>query len=295
MHRFFKNILWLFLLVLPLGALIPLTLWKEYHYYLQSLTMTGIQSVAVCSHSQTEISLNPDVFPELKNASHSSCPLEITFLKFQDVVKVNGNKCKVLLLDISPTTCRELENREPWTFESAYGYECIWWFHHPGQIRCFPYDYAFRRMKDIFRPSSTLTGGFVPKATQAFIDEPVRAVKASSGKAEELNRFGPYHPDTWYFQESRKIITYAREHGITVVLLTTPLHHSIQEQTKTLSSFNDTLKAFSAEMGCLWINHLSVAYPDSAWADGHHLNRVGAMPFSKLVRTDLISAGLLNP
>lgn len=294
MKTFLKKLLLMALILAPLGLLYPLTIWKEWRCYLSSLKLDDQQSIIVCGHSLEEVALDPSFFPELANFSQSGCPLQISSLKIQDVIRVNGGRCKILLLDVNPVTCRAEENLEPWTFDSGYGFECLWWLHHPDQFRCLPWDYATRRMKNLFNRRSAMTGGFLKKYSQAFISEPERIRKFAENEVLRMNKRGPFTMDTWYFQELRRIITFTQSNGVKVVLLTTPLHKSVRDRLTNLDSFTAILRQLSTETHSPWLNYLSFDVPDTDWCDVNHLNCHGACQLTPQVKTDLRQAGLVS-
>ncbi len=79
------------------------------------------------------------------------------------------------------------------------------------------------------------------------------------------------------------------------VIISTPLHRDLRDGFVHWDEFNTVMTSVTNRHQCLWLDYVDMPFTDAEFADANHLNFKGAKRFTKRVRADLLSCGIINP
>ncbi len=292
MKQFVKCILGFLLLVGVSNA--PLLLWqffREKAHYENDLTISGTEFVIVCSDSQTETSLNPEIFPELFNASKSGQPFCYTVAKTMDCLKFNRGKARVVLIPVhfNRLDCGGFAESLPYD-----RYQLIIPVLH-GEIAYV--NELVQALFARFRNNMSGYGKFIVHEKFGFESNPEKMKTYVSNMVLSANSNVCWkdfeHSD--FVNRLNRFIEDVKAENCTPVIISTPLHRDLREGFIHWDTFNTVMTSVTNRHKCLWLNYVDMPFTDSEFADANHLNFKGAERFTKRIRSDLLSHGVISP
>ncbi len=292
MKQFVKCFLGFLLLVG--GINVPIILrqfFREKARYENDMTIHGKESVVVCSDSQTEVSLNPGLFPELFNASKSGQPFCYTVAKTMDALKLNRGKARVVLVPIhfNRLDCGGFGAGLPYD-----RYQLIIPALHGEVVHIQELTQAlFARCKNDEPGYGEFT--VLEKCGFESFPEKMKTYISNMVQTSNSNACWKDFDNSDFVKRLNRFIEDVKSANCVPVIISTPLHRELREGFVHWDKFNTVISSVTNRHDCLWLNYVDMPLSDTEFADANHLNFKGAERFTKRVRSDLLSHGILNP
>lgn len=297
MKHFIRNIMLAVFCTVPHLVLLVFVHRVTVNTYHQNISLKPEQKIIITSDSQTAVSLNPVYFPELANFSYCAISLQRSYLKMVDVVRQNPGKVKVLLVDVSPdklfnSTDKRLTSKDPmssilnprWTDWSNVGNLVIYLIDRSKAL-------WLERNKQGIDPYA---GGFEAISTQLYIINPQLANSLEDQFSSKFNRYPDIQVENCFSVISVdyicRMIEYAQQQKITVILMTSPLKETFvkKHSTDKMDVFEKTMNRIAQKYAVVWLNYLNRPFAIENWADPLHLNNSAVQTFSTCVRQDVL-------
>ncbi len=293
MKRFVKCILGFLLLVLAQNILlIPWLVQQEKKRYESDLTMDGEESIVVCSDSQIEGSLNPDLFPELFNASKSGQPFCYTVAKTMDCLRINRGYARVALIPVHFNRLDCGGFKEKFTIDD---FQLIIPLLH-GEIarieRLLP---AITHR--LFSRTENDYGKFIVHEKCGFESNPekMKTYISKSIQGANSNECWKDFENSDFVNRLNRFIEDVKAENCVPVIISTPLHRELREGFVHWEEFNAVISSVTNRHQCLWLDYVAMPFADTEFVDANHLNFKGAERFTKRVRADLLAYGIIKP
>ncbi len=293
MKPFVKCILVFLVLVVASTALLAsLLVQQERRRYERNITIHGYESVIVCSDSQTEVSLNPELFPELFNVSRSGQPFCYTVTKSMDCLKINKGKARVVLIPVhfNRLDCGGFTKQLPYdhyqlVIPVLHG-EIVWLEKLLPAIG-----------NRLFRHRENDYGTFVVNEKCGFASNPEKMKRYISNRVRASNSNICWNDfeNSDFVNRLHQFIEDVKSANCVPVIISTPLHRELREGFVHWNEFNTVISSVTNRHQCAWLNYVDMPFSDTEFADANHLNFKGSERFTKRVRSDLLSHGILNP
>lgn len=302
-------------------------LWLELTSYAREAKLPADTAYAVCSDSQTEVSLLPALWPRFFNFSLSATQLDQYELKALDLLERNPGRLKAVIIDISPRKLFAQDIDTPLVEHRSAGKRFLLHALHPQASRrsmtgipvLFRDSILVKRSAKAWkafrkgRPYWSSIGGRGAKGVAQTEDEvATNRQKLLAGPAKcgfrdhleevnagieehsaELNAWGPVDENSKSVKCIKDILALVKAHGATPVLITTPYHSSFLAKIprEKLENFKATMNHISKTCDVAWFDYLEMPFADDEWRDGNHLNAHGAVRFTECVRRDVENLG----
>lgn len=321
MKRFVLQVGLFALIVIGLfGSWSALLVYMEVTAYERESHMPTNTLYAVCGDSQTELGLNPALWPRFFNFSLSAIQLDQIELKTIDLLERNPGLPKVLLVDISPRKLAAQNITEPLVESRSAGKRFMLHVLRPEKSRrslngvavIFRDAILVKRTKRAWkrlrkgRPYASSIGGEGtpdPALTEEMVArnrEAILAAQATCGfrdhlkevrdgideHADELNSWGLVNETSETVRCICDILRYVKSKNVMPILITPPWHPELlaKARPEMLANFHAIMNSISEREGVPYLNHLEMPFPTSEWRDGNHLNEHGAVRYTELVR-----------
>ncbi len=291
MKQFIKYILvFLFLVSITNGSIILVQFFREKEHYEKDMTIEGNESVIVCSDSQTEVSLNPALFPELFNASKSGQLFCYTVAKTMDCLRINTGNVRIVLI---PVHFNRIDNGG---FSKKLPY-----VHHQliipvlhGEV-VYPSELVTSLLAR-WKNSESGYGKFFVHEKCGFESYPEKMKTYISNMVHKANSNECWNDfeSSDFIQRLNSFIEAVKAENCVPVILSTPLHRDLRDGFVHWDEFNAVITAVTNQHRCLWLNYVDMPFADAEFADANHLNFKGAERFTKQVRSDLLLHGILK-
>ena len=315
-----------FLVLVIFGGWSAALLHLELTSYFREATIPSGVRFAVCSDSQTEVALLPEVWPRFFNFSISAIQLDQYELKILDLLDRNPGRLKALIVDISPRKLLAQDIDTPLLDHRSAGKRFLLHALHPRESRrsmggmavLFRDSILVKRSVKAFkayrkgRPYLSSIGGrgsaggarteeeatrnrdrlLRQPAILGFHDHLEQVLAGIEEHGAELNAWGPVDGTSKTCGCIRDILTLVKSRGVTPVLITTPYHPAFLEKIPraSLDNFRKTMREISQACDVAWFDYLEMPFPDDQWRDGNHLNSHGAVFLTERVRHDVETA-----
>lgn len=325
MRRYLVKIAFFSLIVVGVfGGLSAFLLRMELSAYARESRMPPDTVCAVCGDSQTELGLNPQLWPGFFNFSISAIQLDQIELKVIDLLERNPGRPKVLLIDISPRKLAAQDIDTPLVKDRGACKRFLLHVLHPkesrrsldGVVVVFRDAILVKRLKKAYkclrkgRPYVSSIGGpgsdasvrseedvsarraaILARPTKlGFRDHLEQVMDGIEEHAAELNSWGLATEDSKSAKCIKAIVANVRSHGVVPVLITPPWHALLRERAApgVLDNFRQVMREICRDCGGVtWLDYLELPFADEEWRDGNHLNSHGAVRFTECVRADV--------
>ncbi len=247
----------------------------------------GIRA-AVLGDSRVEVYFDPDEIPWLRNCGQSATPFEITAHKAKLIAELNPN-LELIIIDMWPS--KLFADNVPFAPFCPYGISLIEIMSR-DDMPPLGENFPVRLSQGLLRPGlkhavstrtdakSQIAGGFMKNhkflkenkwsKIETYTSHPKYQMKAVPPRGEVL---------------LENLLDWMKKHNRRVVLTSTPLYdlwwtNYYSEEARTY--FEKRMVEISKKYGVHWYNWLH-EYQDKIdfWADGDHLNDIGAKQFSQ--------------
>ncbi len=245
----------------------------------------------MCSDSQTEVSLNPGLFPELFNASIGGQPFCYTVAKTMDCLRINRGKVRVVLIPVhfNRLDCGGFAEKLPYArhqliIPALHG-EVV----HVQELLTI----LLRRFNDDesgygkFNIHKVCGFESYPEKMKSYVSEKVLSSNSNSCWEDFV------HSD--FVNRLNRFIEDVKAENCIPVIISTPLHRDLREGFVHWDEFNAVISSVTNRHQCLWLDYVDMPFADAEFADANHLNFKGAERFTKRVRADLQSHGVIKP
>lgn len=256
------------------------------------LTFPVVIRAAIVGDSRVEQYFDPEEIPWLKNCGQGGTPFEITAQKAKLIAELNPN-LELIVIDIWPDKFfAGNEPFGPFCPDGASLIELMTRENMPPLGDNFALRFSQGMLKPGLKhvlkyavwkdsaPVSRITGGFVKNhrflknskwaKPETYANRPVVELRTIPPKGERV---------------LEDLLKWMREHKRKVILTSTPLYdlwwkNYYSEEAKTY--FERRMTEIAKKYGVHWYNWLH-EYQDKIdfWADGDHLNDIGAKQFSR--------------
>lgn len=324
MKRFVLQVILFALIVVGLfGGWSALLVRMEFTAYARESQMPTNTLYAVCGDSQTELGLNPALWPRFFNFSLSAIQLDQIELKTIDLLARNPGRPKILLIDISPRKLAAQNITKPLVEARNAGKRFMLHVLHPQKSRrsldgvavIFRDAILVKRTKKAWkairkgRPYASSIGGegtpdpdlteedvvrnrtaiLAKRATCGFRDHRKEVQKGIDEHADELNAWGLVDESSETVRCIRDILRHVKSRGVTPVLITPPWHPDLLARipAEKLANFHEVMNEIAQSEGVAYLDHLEMTFPDHEWRDGNHLNSHGAVKYTEYVRREV--------
>ena len=305
------------------GGWTGVLVWLEVSAHAREVKMSPGTIYAVCGDSQTEVALRANLWPHFFNFSKSAIKLDQLELKVVDLLEHNPGMPKYLLIDVSPRKLAVQSIDAPLCEARSAGKRLMLHLLYPQKSRrslngiVFLFrdaillkqtTRAFRSIVGGKRYSSSIggPGGAGPDLTEEDVAENRRRYLVKAAKmgfdshrdlvldsvdehSAELNFWGPTAKSAKSVGCIRDIVAYVKDKGVTPILMTTPLHPIFWSKVPKaqFDNFREIMEWLSSSCGVVWLDYLTMPFPDEEWRDANHLNLHGAVRFTDRVRADV--------
>lgn len=327
MRRFvIRVLLFAVLIVVLFGGWSGAILWLELTSYAREAELPADTAYAVCSDSQTEVSLLPALWPRFFNFSLSATQLDQYELKALDLLERNPGRLQAVIIDISPRKFFAQDIDTPLVEHRSAGKRFLLHALHPHESRrsmtgipvLFRDSILVKRSAKAWkafrkgRPYASSIGGRGAVGVAKTEDEVAanrQRILAGSAKcgfrdhlaevragieehASELNAWGPVDENSKSVKCIKDILALVKAHGVAPVLITTPYHPEFLAKIprEKLENFRGMMNRISQERGVAWFDYLEMTFTDDEWRDGNHLNVHGSVRLTECVRRDVETA-----
>ncbi len=301
-----KTSLFLLTFVVVMGSLAYAVFVVERVSYERVLKMPTDKSMLVVGDSQT-VCMDTRCMDGLFNYSLQALrPLQ-RWAMVNDLLRVNPNQIKTLIIDVSPYQYYTQGNH----VEGRACYYSLLYFWHYDDPDCraevlnlertfyFFKTSIFRKIPRLFKLKyltegkyrsymvHPTPGGGSPKSS--FDPSDAAAYELSmrylAERIEKYNQSGEMNEKM--FRNTIKLIDDAQARGIRVVLTTTPINYREREahNPKKDVAFFERVTRLAHEKGVQYINAFAWDFPDEQWGDANHLNAKGAKVFATKLNT----------
>lgn len=252
---------------------------------------------AVFGDSRVETSFDEKEIPWLKNCGQSATPFQVTAEKVKIAAEMNPN-LKLFIIDVWPHKFFEdKDDRHPFWPVVPNGVALIE-LRNRKFMPDFGDDFPVRLCQGVIRPGlkhavfgfktgdSQIAGGFRP-AHQFIAD----------GRWLNEESYTSERPHCYQGEITKAdlilidLLDYLKARDRNVVLTTTPIHPLWWKYRYTESFkkyFNDRMAFYTTHYGCPWLNRMHKHSNETEyWADGNHLNDIGAKVFSREIKREL--------
>ncbi len=300
MKTFIKKILlFTFVLTTLLLSQYTVVLCMDYRLYKEGITLKPTTTMVISSDSQTEVLLDPALYSNFENFSNSGNPLEMSYLRIKDLIAQNPGQIKTLLIDVSPLKLfSPRDDRMTMdNYESLFAE--FFFFHRKEMSLLRKVDPAIylpclnRQIKEMWQtrqyPEPLYIGGYIEKNTAGYRDHYAQALKYEKERIVDFNEKTFPAESSHPVKMVRKMIAFAQENQVQVVLLTTPLHRNLRKgyDPEKVDIFHTWMTRFSHDYDIQWLNYYALEFPDTHWADANHLNVNATKPFAAMLNKDL--------
>lgn len=310
------------IVILVFGSWSGMLFYLEVTSYARESKMPGGTVVAVCGDSQTELGLQPRIWPHFFNFSQSAIQLDQIELKTLDLLDRNPEMLQTLLIDISPRKLAVQSIDQPLIEARNASKRFLLHLLHPKESRrsldgivvLFRDIILVQRTKKAWsrllkgKPYKSSLGcpGAADVRTEEQVAEnrrdllarpPVRGfrdhldkVRASMDEhAAEMVEWGPASVTSKTSRCIHDIVALVKSRGVRPVLITPPWHGELRARVPKalLDNFRATMREIARDNDVVWLDYLETSFADDEWRDGNHLNAHGAVRFTERVRRDV--------
>lgn len=286
---------------IPCGAAL---LWSvfvvslDYRSYRASLTCPAGRDIAVCGDSQTRAALDPDVIPRLFNFSTAATHPDQNYLRLLDMLDANPGKFRYVLLDITPLHVGFDESASPLSEAGSARVHalihCYRWSESRRPLgsatllfRDVVLDRKFNEIRKALRRGrqyrSSLAGGFYAADKAGFSENREEAMSHALALAGRFNGKKPFSRNERVVGLLKASVAAVRAAGVKPVVITTPLAPAALRRMDPgkIYSFTNEVAAVARSLDVRYLDCLALDLPESCWRDANHLNKKGAVAFSR--------------
>lgn len=289
MKRF---IIRLSLLIVPLsllgGVLLVLAYRSEMSALRRSLTFSNEIRAAVVGDSRVEVYFDPDEIPWLANCGQSATPFQITAAKAKIIVEQNPN-LEFIVVDFWPSKLFD-NAKSPFAPYVPSGVAMLE-ISNRHNMPALGDDFPLRLSQGVFKPGlrrclgqnrskSSIAGGFMRNEKFLASNKWARIETYSTHRMYELEKT-PLSMELVL----EELLQWMKNQNMKVILTSTPIYHLWWEYYYSKAAqeyFEKRVAEIADRYDVPWYNWLH-EYQDCVdyWADGDHLNHIGAKVFSR--------------
>lgn len=248
----------------------------------------------VVGDSRAEVYWDPSVIPWLRNCGQSATPFQITAKKAKMLVELNPH-LELVVIDIWPS--KLFDSNTPFDPSAPAGVSLLE-VTDRHNMPPFGDDFPIRFVNGVLKPAlqhvrsptqirqSLIAGGFLKN--HKFLRENKWAREETYAQHEMYQL-----RDTPLYMEGvlEDLLSWMKDRNVNVVLTTTPIYHWWWEyyySKEAQEYFTRRVQEIADKYAVKWYNWMH-EYQDEIdyWADGDHLNDVGAKAFSADKKTIL--------
>lgn len=302
MKKFLKRIFAISVLsAIFVAAMVPVSYFTEMRLLKRDLTLKPGNYAAIVGDSRVEVYFDPLHMPGWKNFGYSGMPFAITAQKARLIAAQNPD-LKCLVIDVWPNKFFE---RLDVPFESVPEASAIFEVTSREDMPPPNFKTIKRFFAGVLKPG--INGVFYPFGVQSqlaggfFYDRKFIEEKMSEefpyGKGFPPPEKPLELPSTPTGGEIilEHLVRDLKAQGVNVVLTTTPVLFSEKRWTReALGYFERRMGEISAKYGVPWYNWLHEMQDDlHLWADGLHINHLGAPIFTR-AKFPILKTNILN-
>lgn len=269
------------------GILLCLAYKYEINSLRESLTFASDIRAAIVGDSRVEVYFDPDEIPWLANCGQSATPFQVSAAKAKIIVEQNPN-LEFIVVDFWPSKLFENAKRSfgPCVPSGVAMLEITDRINMPNLGDDFPLRLSqgvlkpgLKRILGLNRGKSSISGGFMRNEKFLASNKWSRVETYTTHKMYELE-------ETPLSMESvlEDLLQWMQDRNVKVILTSTPLYHlwwKYYYSKEAQEYFEQRVSDIAKKYDVTWYNWLH-EYQDQVdyWADGDHLNHIGAKVFS---------------
>ena len=272
--------------------------------YISALHVPEGCDIVVCSDSQTQSALDPAFMPSLYNFSSAASHPDQNLLRLQDLLAHNAGRIRTVLIDVTPLHVGFDERNAPLSEAGSARVHALLHLYHRQDVkrpwgdvlmlfRDVMLDRKFNELRKTLRRKrkyrSSLAGGFYAVKSAAFSDNPGKAAKDVSEKAQRINARPVMKATDRIVEILLESVDAVRRAGAEPVFITTPVSPPLRAalDSAKCAAFTNVVTSLAAAHKITYLNYLAEDFPPECWRDANHLNMTGAEAFTKRLANDL--------